>query len=58
MIDQPEKLSTVSDMADRLQMHADKAYDLVRAGMPTIKFNSRIFRFHWPTVLAWLIQRN
>jgi hypothetical protein len=26
-------------------------------GMPCIRINSRVWRFHWPTVLAWLQQR-
>jgi hypothetical protein len=26
-------------------------------GLPCIRFNSRTWRFHWPTVLAWLSGR-
>jgi hypothetical protein len=25
-------------------------------GMPCIRFNQRDFRFHWPSVLAWMQQ--
>jgi hypothetical protein len=51
-----EKLLTVDDMAERLQVSPDWILDQVKFwGMPCIKRNARFFRFHWPTVLAWLM---
>ena len=48
----------VAEMADRLQCSEDKIRALVNIeGMPCSKLNPRMWRFHWPTVLAWLQKR-
>ena len=49
---------TVAEMADRLDCSTDKVRDLVNIdGMPCSRLNPRMWRFHWPTVLAWLQKR-
>ena len=50
-----ERLMTVSELAVRLRYSPGWVRSQVRAGeIPCIKFNSRAWRFHWPTVLAAL----
>ena len=50
-----ECLMTVTELADRLRYSPGWVRAQVRAGeIPCIKFNSRAWRFHWPTVLAAL----
>jgi excisionase family DNA binding protein len=50
-----DKLLTIGELADRLQYSTDWIREQVRAGrIPVIRFNSRAWRFHWPTVLAAL----
>jgi hypothetical protein len=50
-----ERLITVSELADRLRYSPGWVRAQVKAGgIPCIKFNSRAWRFHWPTVLAAL----
>ena len=50
-----ECLITVSELAGRLRYSPGWVRARVRAGeIPCIKFNSRAWRFHWPTVLAAL----
>jgi hypothetical protein len=50
-----ECLITVTELADRLRYSPGWVRAQVRAGeIPCIKFNSRAWRFHWPTVLAAL----
>ena len=50
-----EQLLTIYELADRLRYKPQWVRDQVRFnGMPVVKFNQRAWRFHWPTVLAWL----
>jgi excisionase family DNA binding protein len=50
-----EKLLTAEEMAKRLKCTAEWVLQQVRAGrIPCIKFNRRVYRFHWPTVLKAL----
>ena len=47
-----DKLLTVEELAEKMQMSREWVLDQVKEGViPCIKFNSRTFRFHWPTVL-------
>ena len=53
-----EGLITVEEIADRIQVGTDWVYDAVNVdGLPCIKYNARLWRFHWPSVLAWLQKR-
>jgi excisionase family DNA binding protein len=53
--DKGESLLTVPELAERIGTSTDWVYDAVNYhGMPCIRLNSRFWRFHWPTVLAWL----
>jgi predicted DNA-binding transcriptional regulator AlpA len=53
--DRGEGLLTVPELADRCQASQDWVYDQVNCRkMPCIRINARMWRFHWPTVLAWL----
>ena len=46
---------TIKELAERLQYSEGWVRDQVRAGrLPSIRFNRRAWRFHWPTVLAAL----
>jgi excisionase family DNA binding protein len=48
-------LLDVSELAVRLSVSKDWVYDAVNYhDLPCVRFNSRLWRFHWPTVLAWL----
>ncbi len=50
-----ERLMTVSELASQLRYSPGWVRKRVRAGeIPCIRFNSRAWRFHWPTVLAAL----
>jgi hypothetical protein len=50
-----ERLMTVSELASQLRYSPGWVRERVRAGeIPCIRFNSRAWRFHWPTVLAAL----
>lgn len=50
-----EKLLTVEQVAERIQMSTDWVLDQVKLGkIPCIRVNARVYRFHWPTVLAAL----
>jgi excisionase family DNA binding protein len=50
-----DKLMTIEELADRLQYSVEWVREKVKAGtIPAIKFNSRAWRFHWPTVVAAL----
>ena len=52
-----EKLLTAEEMSKRLKCNAEWVLQQVRASrIPCIKFNQRVYRFHWPTVLE-AIQR-
>jgi hypothetical protein len=53
--DATERLMTVSELAGQLRYSTGWVRARVRTGeIPCIKFNSRAWRFHWPTVLAAL----
>src|ERR1035437_4256875 len=53
--DTTERLMTVSELAGQLRYSPGWVRARVRSGeIPCIKFNSRAWRFHWPTVLAAL----
>ena len=53
--DRGEALLKVPELAGRIGVSCDWVYDAVNTGgMPCIRLNSRLWRFHWPTVLAWL----
>jgi hypothetical protein len=53
--DATERLMTVSELAGQLRYSPGWVRERVRAGeIPCIRFNSRAWRFHWPTVLAAL----
>ncbi len=48
-----DRLLTLEELANRLQLSMDTTRDHVNAGqIPLIRLNSRTWRFHWPTVLA------
>lgn len=47
-------LIDVPEVAARLGTTPDWVYDQVHwHGMPCCKFSKKMWRFHWPTVLAW-----
>jgi hypothetical protein len=51
----PERLITVAELAGQLRYSTGWVRAHVKAGeIPCIRFNSRAWRFHWPTVLAAL----
>jgi excisionase family DNA binding protein len=53
-----EGLLSVSEVADRIGVSEPWVRDAVNFdGMPCIRYNARMWRFHWPTVLAWLQKR-
>jgi hypothetical protein len=53
--DATERLMTVSELAGQLRYSTGRVRARVRTGeIPCIKFNSRAWRFDWPTVLAAL----
>jgi hypothetical protein len=53
--DATERLMTVSELAGQLRYSPGWVRARVRTGeIPCIRFNSRAWRFHWPTVLAAL----
>jgi hypothetical protein len=48
-----ERLIAIEELAERLQYSVEWVREQVNLGrIPVIKFNSRSWRFHWPTVLA------
>jgi excisionase family DNA binding protein len=50
-----DRLLTIEELAERIQYSVDWIREKVKAGvLPAIRFNSRAWRFHWPTVLAAL----
>jgi hypothetical protein len=52
-----EQLLTTEQLAERVQHTSEWVLNQIKfKGLPVIKFNRRDFRFHWPTVLAWLQQ--
>lgn len=53
-----EKLLTIEELAERLQFTVEWVRIQVNLGViPCIAFNSRTWRFHWPTVLDALQRR-
>jgi predicted DNA-binding transcriptional regulator AlpA len=56
--DKGEALLAVPELAERIGVQPGWVYHAVKfEGMPCIRLNSRFWRFHWPTVLAWLQKR-
>jgi hypothetical protein len=54
-VDAGERLLTIEELAERLQYSAEWVRHQVRfRRIPVIAFNTRAWRFHWPTVLAAL----
>jgi hypothetical protein len=50
-----ERLLTIEELAERLQYSVGWVRHQVKFGrIPVAAFNSRAWRFHWPTVLAAL----
>lgn len=50
-----ERLLTIQQVAERLQYSVQWVREQVKLGrIPVIAFNSRAWRFHWPTVIAAL----
>lgn len=50
-----DRLLTIEELAERIQLSVEWIREKVQAGIiPAIRFNSRTWRFHWPTVLAAL----
>ena len=52
-----EKYLTVAQLAEILQLGTKWILNRVKMGMPCIKLNARTFRFHLPTVQAWLLKQ-
>ena len=53
-----EALLDVSEIAARLGASEDWVRDQVHwHGMPCCRFSRKLWRFHWPTVLAWAQKR-
>jgi hypothetical protein len=51
----PEPLLTTEECAGLCKMRVREFLLAVQAGrIPAVRINSRVFRFHWPTVLAAL----
>ena len=52
-----EKLLTIEELAERIQLKVETIREKVKAGIiPAIKLNSRTWRFHWPTVLDAMLK--
>ena len=52
-----EKLLTIEELAERIQLTVETIREKVKAGtIPAIKLNSRTWRFHWPTVLDAMLK--
>ena len=50
-----EKLLLIEELAARLRLTVQSVREKVHAGLiPCIMLNARVWRFHWPTVLAAL----
>jgi len=57
--DKGEALIDVPELADRIGVGVDWVYGAVKdEGLPCIRFDARLWRFHWPTVLAWLQKKH
>ena len=53
-----EALMEVPEVAERIGVKSNWVRHAVNFdGMPCIRYNERLWRFHWPTVLAWLQKR-
>ena len=53
-----DELLTINELAARVKYSAQWVRHQVKYhGMPCVRFNQRAWRFHWPTVLAWLNDR-
>jgi excisionase family DNA binding protein len=51
-------LITVDEVAWRLRCAPDTVLLKIKHdGLPCSRFNARLFRFHWPTVLEWTKKR-
>ena len=56
--DKGDALLDVQEVAARLKVSSDWAYDAVKYhNLPRFRLNPRLWRFHWPTMLAWLQKR-
>jgi len=50
-----DELIEIEELGQKMKMGAKAIRRLVKfEGLPCCKINSRTWRFHWPTVLAWL----
>ena len=56
--DKGDALLDVQEVAARLKVSSDWVYDAVKYhDLPCFRLNQRLWRFHWPTILAWLQKR-
>lgn len=54
---QDEQLTGWQPVAERLQLRERAFWKLLSEGLPHYRINSRVFRFKWSEVEAWLESR-
>jgi predicted DNA-binding transcriptional regulator AlpA len=52
-----ERLLTIEELTERLNVSKQQIYKLQREGMPKIKVSHKVTRYDWEEVLTWLKKR-